>query len=157
MTLISDVLSKKNISTDLKGRDKETIIKSLLSFAMRTGGVEDREEAYKAIMDRERLMSTALENGIAIPHGKTNAVSYLIMSLGISKSGIDFHSMDGKPTYIFFLILVPEKNGNQCLRMMAQIANLTRNSDLISLLRKTSSSTEVLKIIRSVEKIYDSI
>jgi PTS system fructose-specific IIC component len=148
---LSDLLSEQTITVSLRHTDKQGVIEELLDFAMKTGRIKDRSIALKAVMDREQLMSTGLEKGVAVPHAKTKAAEDLSMALGISKEGIDFQSADGKPSHLFFFLLAPEAAAGPNVKVLAQIARLTNAPDFRQTLKEASSPKEVLNIIASAE------
>ncbi len=148
---ISSLLSEETITISMGHRDKQGIIEELLDLAMNTGKITDRPMALKAVMDREDLMSTGLERGIAVPHAKSPAASDLSMSLGISSEGIDFQSADGKPSHLFFFLLAPEAAAGPNVQVLAQIARLTNDPAFCHALKGASSTREVLEIIQDAE------
>ncbi|MFH1943304.1 MAG: PTS sugar transporter subunit IIA [bacterium] len=148
---LSDLLSEETITVSLRHTDKQGVIEELLDLAMKTGRIKDRSIALKAVMDREQLMSTGLEKGVAVPHAKTKAAEDLSMALGISKEGIDFQSADGKPSHLFFFLLAPEAAAGPNVKVLAQIARLTNAPDFRQTLKEASSPKEVLNIIASAE------
>ena len=148
---LSDLLNEDTITISLSYKDKQVVIEELLDLAIKTGKINDRSVALKAIMERETLMSTGLERGVAIPHAKSKAAEDLTMALGISKEGIDFQSADGKPSHLFFLLLAPEAAAGPNIKVLAQIARLTSNPSFCESLKKASSSQEVMEIIKNAE------
>ena len=89
---ISEFLNESLISVTLTHTDKTGIIEELLDLAMQSGKITDRANTLKAILDREALMSTGLERGIAIPHARSSTTTEICMTLGLSKQGVDFDS-----------------------------------------------------------------
>ena len=106
---IAEFLCSKAISADLKSNTKEEVISELIDLFIDAGVVEKKfkKKIYEILMAREALGSTAIGQGIAIPHGKSDCVKKLVGCLGISKKGINFDSLDGEPAYIFFMLLAP--------------------------------------------------
>ena len=104
MTLM-DILSAKSVIVDLKGETKEEIIEELVD-ALEVGEViTNRDKVLQAVLEREKIMSTGIGDGIAIPHGKSDAVARLAAALGTQKRGVDFEALDGEPAYVFFLLV----------------------------------------------------
>ena len=149
---ISDLLSEGTITTSLIHTDKQGIIEELLDLAMKTGKIKDREVVLKAITEREQLMSTGLEKGIAIPHAKTMAADDMVMALGISKAGLDFQSADGQPSHIFFLLAAPSTAAGANIQVLAQIARLTMNTQFCDSLKEAASPKAAYEIILKAEK-----
>ena len=148
---LSGLLSEDTITISLSHTDKQGVIEELLDLAMKTGKIADRATALKAVIDRENLMSTGLEKGVAVPHAKTSAAGDLTMALGISKEGIDFQSADEKPSHLFFFLLAPEAAAGPNVQVLAQVARLTNDPGFRQTLREASSPREALAIIREAE------
>ena len=148
---LSDLLSEETITIAFSQTHKEGVIETLLDLASRTGKIKDREVALKAVLDRENLMSTGLEKGIAVPHAKSQAVEGLTMALGISKECIDFQSADGNPSHLFFFLLAPEAAAGPNVKVLAQIARLTSNREFCDSLKAASTAAEVVELIRKAE------
>jgi len=148
---LSALLSEETITISLSHKDKQGIIEELLDLAMKTGQINDRAVALKAVIDRENLMSTGLEKGVAVPHAKSKAAEDLAMALGISKEGIDFRSADGEPSHLFFFLLAPEAAAGPNVQVLAQIARLTSDPNFRKALKEARSPREALDIIEDVE------
>jgi fructose-specific phosphotransferase system IIA component len=149
--MISKFLDESLITVSVEQKEKPVIIGELLDLAFRSGKISDRDAALKALLDREKLMSTGLENGIAVPHAKTAAVKDIVMAFGISPGGIDFHSADGKPSQLFFLLLAPENAAGPNVQVLAQIARLTNLESFRKELIGARSPAAALEIIRKAE------
>jgi len=148
---ISDFLNESLITVSLNHTDKTGIIEELLDLAVESGKIVNRSDALKAVLDREALMSTGLEKGIAIPHAKSSTAKEICMSLGVSKMGIDFDSADGKPSHLIFFLLAPEAAAGQNVQMLAQIARLTGDPSFCEALESAQSAAEAYEIIRKAE------
>ena len=148
---LSEMLKEDNVLIGFKGTQKKDIINELIELADKSGRIRDKEEALRAVMTREEMMSTGLEHGIAIPHAKTDSVSEIVMALGISKQGIDFESVDGEPSKIFFLLLAPETAATANVKLLAQIARVTSSAEFRSRIVSADSPAEVIDIISNAE------
>lgn len=148
---LSSLLTEETITTSLGHRDKQGIIEELLDLAIKTGKVKDRAAALKAVLDREDLMSTGLERGVAVPHAKTKTAEDLVMALGVSGSGIDFQSADGKPSHLFFFLLAPESAAGPNVKVLAQIARLTSDPMFCDSMKTAKSPKDVLDIMKDAE------
>jgi len=131
------------IIPDLKSKTKEGVIQDLLSILVEDNTKIDFSYAFKELMKRENEMSTGLQDGVAIPHTKIEGIDKIICAVGISKSGIDFNSLDGKPSHIFFLILSPIAGTNR-LELLSQIAK-----------KMTEKNRRKLLNAKSAEEIYE--
>jgi len=98
---LKNLLKPELVTLDLKGKNKEEIIKELVDLAARSGKISDKEEAIRSVFERENRMSTGMKHGIAIPHGKTTAVQELVACVGISPQEINFDALDrqGLPNF----------------------------------------------------------
>ena len=105
----------------LEGNTKEAVIAELIDTLARAGKLPDRDEAYRAVMEREATMSTGLENGVALPHGKSNTVPRLVAAFGLKREGIDFKALDGKPSNIFVLVVSAVTRANEHLQFLAAV------------------------------------
>ena len=120
-------LSKETILLDLKNSTKEGIIKEMIDFLTEAGKIREKKDALKAVIDRERKMSTGMQNGIAIPHGKTDMVDTLIAAIALKKSGADFGSLDGQPSKIFVMTLSPDTRTGPHIQFLAEISRQLNN------------------------------
>jgi len=146
---IIDFLSKKAISTDIKSVKKEEVIKELVDALVTAGDIEKRcrNKLIEALMTRESLGSTAIGQGIAIPHAKSDCVDNLIAAFGLSKKGVDFDSLDGEPAYIFFLLVAPQDSAGPHLKALARISRLLKDKYFRDSLRACTDDKSIVKII----------
>lgn len=141
------VLSKETISLSLQATTKEGIIEELIDILVRAGRVKDRKTALKTVLERERKMSTGLQNGIAIPHGKTDTVESLVAALGIKKEGIDFESLDGQPSTIFLLTLSPASRTGPHIQFLADISRILHDPATRKQVLEAKTEDEVLDLL----------
>ena len=148
---LSKFCTEDLIIFDLRGKSKNEIIEELVNLASRSKLVKDRDEVLKAILEREKLVTTGVGYGIAFPHAKTKAVKGIIIAFGRSKNGVDFEAMDKKPVYLFFLIVAPEDAIGAHLNVMARLSYLMKSEKNRETLMKISSPKELLEVLDSVE------
>lgn len=146
---IMDFLSKKAVVIDIKSSKKEDVIKELVDALINAGEIEKRcrNKLIEALMARESLGSTAIGQGIAIPHAKSDCVQKLIGAFGLSKKGVDFDSLDGELAYIFFLLVAPQDSAGPHLKALARISRLLKDKYFRDTLRNCSDEKSVVKII----------
>jgi len=146
---IMDFLSKKAITTDLKTAKKDEVMKELVDALIGSGEIEKRHrnKLIDALMAREALGSTAIGQGIAIPHAKSDCVSKLVAAFGLSKKGVDFDSLDGEPAYIFFLLVAPQDSAGPHLKALARISRLLKDRYFRDTLRACTDDKAVVKVI----------
>jgi len=153
MTLM-EILSTKSIIVDLQGETKEEIIKELVD-ALEVGEViTDRDKVLQAVLEREKIMSTGIGDGIAIPHGKSDSVVRLAAALGTQKRGVDFEALDGEPAYVFFLLVSPANVSGPHIKALARISRLLKNDEFKKKLIQAAAPDEIVSIIESEEQIH---
>jgi nitrogen PTS system EIIA component len=150
---ILDVLTGDTINVNLRARDKKGILDELVAPAAHMAGAS-HEELVKVLLERERLGSTGIGGGIGIPHGKFRGLSSLILGFGLSRQGVDFESMDGRPTHIFFLLLTPENSAGLHLKLLARLSRLLKNEDFKRNLMQASCPDDVLNTIREQDEEF---
>ena len=148
---IHDVLHKEAILSDLKSLDKKGVLEELVTPVSRITGI-NHEYLVRVLMERERLGSTGIGEGIGIPHGKLKDLDSLILGFGLSRKGIDFESMDGLPTHIFFLLVTPENSTGIHLKLLARISRILKNEPFREKLLNAEDSDEIYSIIKEKEK-----
>jgi len=151
MINISELLSKEAILLNVKSKDKISVIRELVSLLVKQNMVLDEGELLRDILKRENLESTGIGLGIAIPHARTKAVNSLSLAFGRSKEGVDFSSIDGKPSYLIFLIAAPEEEKTKYIMALAKLSKILRKETVRKKLLEASSQEEVLEIIKNAE------
>jgi len=146
---ITDFLSKKAILADLKSARKEDVIKEMVELLVSAGEIDKscRNKVFDGLMERESLGSTAIGQGIAIPHTKTDCVSKLVGAFALSKKGVDFDSLDGEPVYIFFLLLAAQDSAGPHLKALARISRLFKDKYFRDNLRSCVDDKAIIKVI----------
>ncbi len=155
MTLL-DILSPESTIVDLKGETKEEIIAELVGSLRIGDAINDKDKVLQAVLEREKIMSTGIGDGIAIPHGKSDAVVKLVAALGTQKRGVDFEALDGEPAYVFFLLVSPANVSGPHIKALARISRLLKNDDFKKKLISASSSEEIISVIRTEEENHPS-
>ncbi|MBW1813943.1 MAG: PTS sugar transporter subunit IIA [Deltaproteobacteria bacterium] len=150
---ILDNLKKEAILDDLKSQDKKGIIEELVTPIASIASI-NYEDIVRVLLERERLGSTGIGNGIGIPHGKLKGIDSLILGFGLSRKGIDFESMDGQPTHIFFLLISPENSAGLHLKLLAQISKILKVDSFREKLIQASNTDEIYDIIRNVDEEF---
>jgi len=146
---IMDFLSKKAIIADIKSTKKEDVIKELVDVLIDGEGIEkrSRNKLIDALMARESLGSTAIGQGVAIPHAKADCVDKLTAAFGLSKKGVNFDSLDGEPAYIFFLLVAPQDSAGPHLKALARISRLLKDKYFRDSLRNCNDDKSVIRVI----------
>lgn len=150
---IMDVLNIEAINIDLKARDKKGILDELVApVTAKTGA--SHEKLVKVLLERERLGSTGIGGGIGIPHGKLKNLDSLTLGFGLSRQGVDFESMDGRLTHIFFLLLTPESSAGIHLKLLARISKLLKNENLKHRLMQAETAEDVIAVIQEEDEDF---
>lgn len=151
---ILDILTEKSIISDLKGRSKKQVLEELIDALLENKPQLDRERLLSVLLERERLGSTGIGDGIAIPHGKLKDLDQLVLSFGRSGQGVDFESMDGKPVHLFFLLVAPESCAGIHLRALAKIARLLKNGSVRKKLASVDKREEIYAVIQAEDEDF---
>jgi nitrogen PTS system EIIA component len=151
---ITDILTEDSVVPALRGRSKGEVIEELAGVVVAGHPEIDRARLVQALEDRERLNSTALGEGIAIPHGKLSGLKRVVAAFGRSTGGIDFSSLDGKPTHLFFLLVAPEDSAGAHLKALARISRLLKDESFRSRLMQVADRAELFRTIREEDDKY---
>ncbi len=153
---MTDLLSEDCISVEVKSPNKEGVLSELLDILISAKKIEpgQKEELLRVLMEREKLGSTAIGNGIAIPHVKSSLVNGLVAALGISRDGVDFEALDGEKVYILFLLISPVDAAGPHLKALARISRLLKDKGFRAELSNVSSKEEALKLIEQEDSRY---
>ena len=144
---LSQALTPEAIVLGLKGSTKVAVIEEMVDRLVAAGRIKDRQAALQAIMEREQKMSTGMQHGIAIPHGKTNTVDDLVALVGIKPEGMDFASLDGQPARIFVLTLSPENRTGPHIQFLAEISRQLNDPQIREQLLQSSAVGEVFQLL----------
>ena len=144
---LKKILNKNVAELELRGSSKQEIIENLLDILVKTGKVKDRAVALEALMEREAKMSTGIQQGIAIPHCKTDAVNELLACVGIKKDGVDFEALDGIPSKIFIMTLSPLTRTGPHVQFLAEISRVLTNEVMRTKLINAGTEEELISLI----------
>jgi PTS system nitrogen regulatory IIA component len=142
------VLTNDSIALHLKGATKDEIIDELIDVAMKSGRVRDRAEAKASVLERETRMSTGMKHGIAIPHGKTAAVTELVACVGVSDKEVDFDALDHKGCRIFIMTLSPPEKTGPHLQFLAEVSLLFRSEEKRQAILHSKDAAELLEVLK---------
>ena len=151
---IEDILAQDLVLSDLTARSKTDVLIELATAVARRHPELDRERLVQALEDRERLNSTALGEGVAIPHGKLSGIKRVFAAFARSKQGVDFHSLDGEPTHLFFLLVAPEDSAGAHLKALARISRLLKDESFRTRLMQAPDATALYETIRQEDARY---
>jgi PTS system nitrogen regulatory IIA component len=150
---LHNLLVKDMVIEELDSQDREGALKEMVSFLKKRKKISKEKELYGKLLQREKLGSTAIGEGVAIPHCKMKGVKNPILLLAISRKSIDFLSLDGNPSNVFFLVVSSPDNPSLNLQILAAIASLARKSEsLLKKILKAKNASHILEIIREEEE-----
>ncbi|MCK5345875.1 MAG: PTS sugar transporter subunit IIA, partial [Candidatus Heimdallarchaeota archaeon] len=141
-------LPLEHIIYDLKGTTKIEIIEEMLHVMKEQNLVQEYEIALNDILDREGYLSTGLENGLAIPHAKTDSIEKLAIVFGLKKDGVHFESLDGKPSDLFFLVLSPKDTSGPHIQALALITRNLKDVKTRGQIKSCQSAEEIAKLFQ---------
>jgi fructose-specific phosphotransferase system IIA component len=135
------------VKVPVESNDKEAVIAELVDLLNEKGLLSDRDAALEAVLTRDRLQSTGIGDGIALPHGKCNAVRELVIAIGIAREPIDFNSIDSKPVKIIILLISPSDQTGPHIQALAKISRLMLNQEFRKQLENAASAVEVNELL----------
>ena len=144
---IADVLKKESVIPYLRSKTKAEVIRELSEHVSSVSNNINTERLVEVLMERERLCSTAVDSGVAIPHGKLSGISNIITAFGRSIEGVDFESLDGNPTHLFILLLAPENSVGTHLKLLARFSKIFKSPEFRSKLMQANSQDEIYELI----------
>jgi fructose-specific phosphotransferase system IIA component len=144
---LAALLKPEAIVLELVSRDKVAVIRELARPLIDDGTITDEQEFFSAVLRRENLESTGIGLGIAIPHARTGAVKKTALAFGLSREGVDFNSLDGKPSHVVFLIAAPEDRKTEYIMTLARVSKLLRRDEVRADLIAAQTTQDIVNII----------
>jgi fructose PTS system EIIBC or EIIC component len=154
---LTDVLHKDLIKIPLTGKSRDDTIKELIKVLMGKNSITNEKSIFQAVIDREKIMTTGVGNGIAIPHCKHQDSPDFAVALGVNPDGLDFESIDKKPVKIVFLLVGPENNPGLHIKLLSRISRLMSNEELRQQLIESNNAEEALNFIEEEENYFFEI
>jgi PTS system nitrogen regulatory IIA component len=149
---ILDFLSANAIAAELAATTKKEVLEELVALLAKEGKVKDAKTTVEVLIEREKLGSTGIGQGIAIPHAKTDQAPQVVAAFGLSRRGVQFDALDGEPVNIFFLLVAPPEAAGLHLKALARISRLLKDKFFRQSLRETRSAAEILKLIKDEDQ-----
>ncbi len=150
---IMDIIDIDLINADLKARNKQEVLGELAGMVAKKEGL-DISVLIPVLEEREKLGSTGIGEGIAIPHGKLKGLKKLVASFGRSAKGINFDSIDGKPARLFFLLMAPENTAGMHLKALARISRLLKDTKFRERLLDSKTTQEVYRALQEEDEKF---
>ncbi len=154
MVSMKDLLKNDLVLDDIRATDKNGVIREFAGRLKAAGRVQAEGEIVRVLTEREALGSTGIGDGVAIPHGKVRGLRETVVAFGRSRRGVDFQSLDGNPVTLFFLLLTPDDDPGDHLKILARISRILKNPVLRENLRTALPGEEVRKIILDEDRKY---
>jgi len=154
MVKLLDYLEEERVIPDLQGTDKRSVLTELSDVLVGPCQASSAEELLQVLLDREKLGSTGIGEGIAIPHGRLKRLKSFYISFGRSMKGVDFDSIDRKPSQIFFLVMAPENSAVENLKLLGRIVTLLKDVSFKKRLMEAQSRKELFLIISEEDEKY---
>jgi PTS system nitrogen regulatory IIA component len=147
-----DYLREDLIDPDLRPRDKADCLRQMAERASRAGVIRDLEESLKSLLEREKVVTTGIGNGVAIPHAKSANVHGMVIAVGRVAEGLDFEALDGQPVHILFMLLGPQEAAGLHVKLLARIARLVKQPDFLKRLREAQTAPDLYQVIREEDE-----
>ncbi|MGB5530635.1 MAG: PTS sugar transporter subunit IIA [Ignavibacteriaceae bacterium] len=154
---VHELLDTKYILTEFKSENKDDIINELVDLLKGDERIINLEEVRKCVFDREKIMSTGVGKGFAIPHGKTNSVNDIIAVFGKSKNPIEYNALDGEPVNLVFLMIGKDTLVSKHIKLLSRISRLMNNDQFRKKLIEADSKESILKIFEEEEQSYSDV
>lgn len=151
---VSEILSKEFIIAELNGTDKESAINELIDLFKNDSRVDDIEKVRQAVLEREKIMSTGVGKGFAIPHGKTDSVKEIIAAFGRKKYGIEYDALDGNPVNLIFLLVGRDTMISAHIKLLSRVSRMMNKDDFRLRLLNAETSEEIMNVFLEEEKNY---
>lgn len=149
---VLEFLDASTICLELKSSSKKEAISELCQVLYANTKIKDAESVLAALMEREKLGSTGIGQGVAIPHGKSDAAVTLVGALGVSRKGVEFESLDGEPVHVIFLLVSPLDSGGQHLKALARVSRLLKDKFFRQAIKEAKKTEDIEKIIREEDE-----
>ncbi len=151
---IVDLIKRDMVVPALSSTDKRGILEELAAFMAQRQPKIERATLSRVLVEREQLASTAIGEGVAIPHGKLSSVSEIVACLGRAPAGVDFDSMDGQPTYLFFVLVAPESSTGAHLKALARISRVFKDPEFRRRLLAASDADSMYTVVADEDAKY---
>ena len=151
---ITDFLREEWILPDLHGTDKASVLKELAAPLVEACGVPSQEDLLGILAERERLESTGIGGGLAIPHGRLKNLKQFVVAFGRSIKGVDFDSIDRKPTHLFFVVMAPENSAANNLKLLGRIVTLLKDASFRKRLMEATTRRGLFQCLSEEDEKY---
>ena len=150
---LSEILDADLILFPLKAESKEEVISTLIDVLYKKGKISDPQLALKAVLDREKLMSTGVGRGVALPHGKCANIEDVYVAVGVSPVGIDFEAVDEQPVHVFVLLVTPENFPSKHLKLLSKFSRMLNSAKCREEVLSATSAQEILEVLFKYDEL----
>jgi len=151
---VAELLENNFIISDLKGKEKVEVINELIDLFKGDPRVKDIEKIREAVLEREKIMSTGVGKGFAIPHGKTNQVEEILGAFGKSNNPIEYESLDNQPVHLVFMLVGKDNLVSTHIKLLSRISRMMNKDEFRESLMKTQTKDEIQELFRKEEENY---
>jgi len=151
---LREILTEELIKVPVASREKRLVIEEMVDMLAAADRIKDRNQVLKAILDREAVMSTGVGDGVAIPHGKTDAAPEIVAALGIAWQPVDFEAIDDRPVRLIWLLVGPPHQTGPHLKALSRISRLVHKTDFRERLMSASNAADAFEAIRREEETF---
>ncbi len=151
---LRDYVCREAICTDLQVEERDDAIRVLLEQFVAGGALADRqvEEVFGALVKRELLGSTAIGNGVAVPHARMDGLDGIAVGFAHCPQGVEFNALDGAPVYEVFLVIASREHNDEYISVMERITRLVQNQDFRRFVAAAADGTQVLELIEEMDR-----
>ncbi len=149
--LLTELLSPERVRIPFEATERDAVVRELVNLLAADGGVTDADQVYRAVMEREAVLSTGIGHGVAIPHGKSRAATELSMAVGVTSTPVPFDALDGEPVRLVFLLVGPESAAGPHIKALSRISRLVREPSIRERLLSAESAEGFLDALREAE------
>ncbi|MDZ7374103.1 MAG: PTS sugar transporter subunit IIA [candidate division KSB1 bacterium] len=150
---VSEYIREDLILLDLKAENKADAIRKLIDLLQERGIVKDPDDFFREVMEREKLGTTAVGHGVALPHARTDKLNEIIVAVGRCPEGVDFGAEDGQPVHMIFLIGTPPSEVNRYLKLLAGLSRLLRQQEVRDAIMSASKESEIREALMDAQKV----
>ena len=150
--LLSELLTPERVRVPLQGASKQALLEELVGVLQASGAVADGAAVLMSVQARERVLSTGVGCGVAIPHGRSDSVPALAMAAGVTDAPVDFDSLDGQPVRLLFLLVGSDDSAGLHVKALSRISRLVRKDEFRTRLAGARSPEEFLAVLAEAEE-----
>ncbi len=149
-----ELLKQEFVIADLKGGKKEDVISEMIDLFKNDSRVNDLDKVRECVLEREKIMSTGVGKGFAIPHGKTNSINDILAAFGKTKREIEYESLDGNPVHLVFLLVGKDNLVSTHIKLLSRISRMMNKDEFRNQLLEANTSEEIIELFKKEEEHY---